>query len=326
MEEYENIPFGENSNAYFKLEMFSKNKKLKKAFYPLRQDLLDKKKNPFNINRVKGEIRVVSCDISTRRGSKNDNTIITCIRALPTTKGYEREFVYMESHQGEHTGKQALRIKQIYNDFEGDIICLDLQNAGIAIFEQLAIVTKDDERGIEYDALTVYEHKSLDKKLIDELKEKTLATNAKPVIYPFMADAKLNSAIAVDFRDRLQRGMCSFLVNESDGEEYLSTKNKEFINTEDINIKVWYLHPYKQFSEMMNETINLEYSILSGNIRIEATGTARKDRYTSASYLGYFISLLEHDLLKEEDVQDVSQYMIIPKGSWTDNSQEQYYY
>lgn len=304
MEEYENIPFGENSNAYFKLDMFSKNRSLKKAFYPLRRDLLDKKKNPFNINRVDGEVRIVTVDISTRKGNSNDNTIITCIRALPTSKGYIREFVYMESHQGEHTGKQALRIKQIYNDFLGDYIVLDLQNAGIAVFEQLAVVTKDDERGIEYDALTVYEHKSLDKKLIEELKEKTLATNAKPVIYPVMADAKLNSAIAVDFRDRLQRNMCSFLINESDGEDYLTSNNKEFSSTTDINLTVWYLYPYIQFSELINETINLEYSIVSGNIKIETVGTARKDRYTSSSYGSYFISLLEIDLLKEIEDND----------------------
>ena len=301
MEEYENLPFGENSNAYFKLEMFKKNRDIKKAFYPLRQDLLDRKKNPFNINRVDGEIRIVAIDIATRKGQKNDNTIITCIRGLPTSRGYEREYVYMESHQGEHTGKQALRIKQIYNDFEGDYIVLDLQNAGITVFERLAVVTKDDERGIEYDALTVHEHKSLSKNLVDELKEKTLASNAKPVIYPIMADAKLNSAIAVDFRDRLQRSMCKFLIDENDGEDYLSAKNKEFINTDDINTKVWYLHPYKQFSEMINETINLEYSIVSGNIKIEAINNARKDRYTSCSYGGYFISLLEIDLLKDSN-------------------------
>ena len=131
LEEYENIPWGENSNAYFKLDMFKKNRNLKKAFYPLRNDNLDKKKNPLDIKRVDGEIRLVSVDIATRKGNANDNTIISCIRLIPTAKGYLREFVYIESHQGEHTGKQALRIKQIYYDYGGDYIVLDLQQAGI---------------------------------------------------------------------------------------------------------------------------------------------------------------------------------------------------
>jgi len=298
MEEYENIPFGENSNSYFKLDMFRKNRNIKKAFYPLRNDILDKKKNPYNIKRVDGEIRLVSVDIATRKGNVNDNTIISCIRLIPTAKGFLREVVYLESHQGEHTGKQALRIKQIYYDFESDYIVLDLQNTGIAIFEQLAIVTKDEERGIEYPPLTVYEHKSLSKDLLEELKEKTLGVNAIPVIYPILASSKLNSDIAVDFRDKLQRGMINFLVNDNEAEAYLIKNNKEYSESMDVYLKTWYIEPYIQTELLVNETINLEYSIVGGNIKLEAVGTARKDRYTSCSYGNYFASILERDLIK----------------------------
>ena len=301
LEEYENIPWGENSNAYFKLDMFKKNRNLKKAFYPLRNDILDKKKNPNDIKRTEGEIRIVSVDIATRKGSNNDNTIITCIRALPTAKGYEREYVYLESHQGEHTGKQALRIKQIYHDFEADYIVLDLQQAGITVFERLATITKDEERGIEYEAYTVFEHKSLDKKLIEELQQKTLGVNAKQIVYPIMANSKLNNDIAVDFRDRLQRNMCSFLIDDSDAELYLSKHNKEYINSKDVNLHVWFLKPYIESVLLINESINLEYSFSGGYVKLDTIGTARKDRYTSCSYGGYFISLLELDLLKSTD-------------------------
>ena len=300
MEEYENIPWGENSNAYFKMDMFKKNRIIKKAFYPLRSDMLDKKKNPNDIKRVEGEIRVVSVDIATRKNEKNDNTIISCIRAIPTAKGYEREFVYQEAHQGEHTGKQALRIKQIYHDFEADYIVLDLQQAGIAVFERLAVITKDEERGIEYEAFTVFDHKSLDKKLIEELQEKTLGLNAKPIIYPIMANAKLNNDIAVDFRDRLQRSMCSFLIDDNDAEVYLMKHNKEFANNngKDVNINIWFTKPYIETQLLINESINLEYSFNGGNIKLDTVGTSRKDRYTSNSYGNYFISLLELELLK----------------------------
>jgi len=306
-QEYENIPFGENGDAFFKLEMLSKNRNIKKVFYPLNKDMFDKKRNPYNIKRVDGEIRIVSVDASSRKGEANDNTIITCIRGLPTAKGYVREYVYMESEQGEHTGKQALRIKQIYHDFEADYIVLDLQNVGIAIFERLAVVTKDDERGIEYDALTVYEHKSLDKKLINELKEKTLATKAKPAIYPILASAKLNSDIAVNFRDCLKTKMISIPVDNIDGEEFLLKTNNDFKETNDLVLRMWFLEPYMQFSLMVNETINLSFSVVSGNIKLEEQSGEMKDRYTSCSYGNYFISLLEQKLLKVEDDEDLSK-------------------
>lgn len=301
LEEYENIPWGENSNAYFKRDMFKKNKVLKRAFYPLRHDMYDLKKNPNDIKRTEGEVRIVVADIATRKGANNDNTIIACIRALPTAKGYEREVVYLESHQGEHTGKQALRIKQIYHDFDADYIVLDLQQAGITIFERLATITKDEERGLEYEPYTVFEHKSLDKKLIEELQEKTLGANAKPVIFPILAGSKLNNDIAVDFRDKLQRGMISFLIDESEAETYLSRFNREYKNSNDINLKNWFIQPYFETMLMVNESVNLIYSFSDGNVKLSTVGSARKDRYTSCSYGNYFISLLELELLKQGD-------------------------
>lgn len=327
LEEYENLPFGENSNSYFKLNEFSENRNIKKPFYPLRNDEFDKKKNPHDIKRQEGEIRIIGVDLASRKGKANDNSIFTCIRALPTTKGYKCELVYMESFLGEHTGVQSLQIKRLFHDFDADYISLDLQNIGISVFERLATVTKDDERGVEYEAFTVFEHKTLDKKLIEELKEKTFATKAKPVIYPVMASARLNSDIAVNFKDKLQRNMISMVTDENEGEDYLTKKIKQFNDNMDVNLKVWYLHPYRQLSELVNECINMEYEVVSGNIKLNCVGTKRRDRYSSASYGCYLASLFDENLLKEETNVDMSQYLFIPNNSYSDDSNwiESYY-
>lgn len=130
-EEYCNIPWGENSDAYFKLIMFDRTRNIKKAFYPQRKDNYNAKKNPYAIKKMDGEVRIVSADISTMRGNLNDNTIFTCTRCLPTSDGYIREICYMESHNGENTYIQALRSKQLFYDFEADYFVLDVQNAGM---------------------------------------------------------------------------------------------------------------------------------------------------------------------------------------------------
>jgi hypothetical protein len=137
--------------------------------------------------------------------------------------------------------------------------------------------------------------------LIEELKEKTLSTKAKPIIYPIMANAKLNNDIAVDFRDRLQRSMISFLVNETEGENFLMKNNKEYKSSEDVNLKLWYTMPYIETELIINETVQLEYSVVSGNIKLDTVGSARKDRYTSCSYGNYFASLLEKDFIKPKN-------------------------
>ncbi len=308
LEEYDNIPWGENTNAFFRLSMFDKVRKIDRAFYPQRNDTYDSKKNPYNIlkKEVDGEIRIISCDIASKGGAANDLAVTSCIRLLPTRRGYLRELVYMESFSGKDTISQSLRIKQVWKDFQGDFLVLDVANIGAAVYEQLGLITKDADRGEEYPAMTVMRHNTIDQKRYDELLTKTTALNAIPIIYPINADLKLNSEIAVEMRDKLQRRMFNFLVNDTDAEIYLLKNNKEFADPKtDSDLRAWILQPYVQTNILINESINLEMILSSGNIKLE-TGTAgaRKDRYSSVSYGNYFASLLDKELLHEEDGSD----------------------
>lgn len=128
--EYYNIPSGSSGKSYFKPSLFPRT--LKRSFYPQKEDSFNIKKNPYEMKKVEGEIRMLSVDVATRANKTNDQTIISCIRMIPMLgKGYERQLIYMESHKGTNTLSQAKRIKEIFFDFESDYLVLDLQNAGI---------------------------------------------------------------------------------------------------------------------------------------------------------------------------------------------------
>lgn len=320
MEEYDNLPWGENANAYFRLSMFEKLRKIDRAFYPQRNDNYDPKKNPYDVVKKKeeGEIRVISCDIASRGGSANDLAVTSCFRLLPTRKGYMRELVYMESFSGKDTISQGLRIKQIWKDFLADYIVLDVANIGISVYEQLGIVTKDTERGEEYPAMTVMQHNTIDQKDYDELLNHTTSLNALPIIYPITASAKLNSQIAVEMRDKLQRRLFAFLLSDTDAETYLLNKNDEYKNPQtDSDIKARILAPYVQTNFLINESINLEMTLVSGNIKLEVpTATARRDRYSSVSYGNYFVSLLDKELLHEDDDTDEYETLVGLAQGW----------
>lgn len=306
-EEYANIPWGENSDAYFKLAMFQNNSNIKTAFYPQRRDKYNQKKNPYAIKKMDGEIRVVSADIATRAGSGNDNTVISCIRCLPTSNGYAREYCYMESHNGENTIIQAKRLKQVFYDFESDYLVLDVANNGISIYDDLGTVTKDDERGCEYPAWTVLYTEDIDKKVYDELLNRTIAKNAEDIIYPINVTAKLNSDIAVAFREKLQKKMISFLINEVDADEYLLKTNPDYLKYNDeISERAWFLHPYIQYSNMINESVSLSMSIVGTNIKLTEPSGGRKDRYTSVSYGNYFIATVLDPTIRKDGENDVS--------------------
>lgn len=312
MMEYENIMFDENESSYFKLNMFRQNQNVKKCFYPYRAEIWagKKKKYQCNIPRQDGEVRVVTCDFATRAGKENDNSIFGCIRLLPTKNGYQREFVYIESHNGENTVKQALRVKQLYHDFEADYVVIDILNAGIAVYDQLGNITRDDERDLEYEAMTVMDsirrYSDMSDSTYEELIGRTMARNAKPVIYPISGTSSLNSKIAVDFKDKLQRQLIGLLIESDKAEDYLLDKNEDYkraFENLDSMEKAKLINPYNQTSELINECVNLEYTVVSGNIKIDEK-KGRKDRYSSISYGNYFATQLERDLLYEDDDSD----------------------
>ena len=102
------------------------------------------RKNAYDIPKQKNEIRIVACDMAFIENKKNDNSIYTCMRLLPecTTynressgnvtvdNGYRRIIPYMESVQGGDVTRQAVRIRELFEDFSADYIVLDLRNAG----------------------------------------------------------------------------------------------------------------------------------------------------------------------------------------------------
>lgn len=142
--EFLNYRLKENEHAFFTYEMLANNQRNKKPFYPrFHMDVKNNRKNPYDIPKQKGEIRIVSCDMAFIENRKNDNSIFSCIRLLPESKRYSREsgayevdngfrriVSYIEHHQGGDTDRQAVRIRQLFEDFSADYIVLDIRNAG----------------------------------------------------------------------------------------------------------------------------------------------------------------------------------------------------
>lgn len=302
--EYGNIPYGSSTNSFYKLGLFNRN--IKRAWRPITEEnYLITKKNPYDIIKLPDEQRIISVDIAMRAGSTNDNTIITCARLRPSRKGWVTEISYMESHNGKNTSLQALRIKQLYEEFQADVLILDVANAGISVFDALSSVTKDEVRGVEYPAYTVMNHDKIDTRVSEELTGRTLSQNAKECIFPIFANSALNSEIAVSFRTRLKKKLVYFLVDDNTEEEFLiKAGNKDILDQDDTGIRAYLLQPHLQTTLLVNECIALEMVLMNGNIKLVEPEGARKDRYTSVSYLNYYVSLMDTELLKDKYIGD----------------------
>lgn len=307
--EYENQMIAENAHAYFTYEMLSKNQVLKHPFYPKKDDELFKRgRKKFSLPKQTGEIRIISCDIAAEAGEKNDNSVYSCIRLLPESKeykvsdatgdriqvkqGYRRQLVYLEARNGAETTEQAIRIKQLFYDFDADYCVLDGRNMGVSIYDSLAKVLYDEQRSREYPPWTCMNDKEWAKRLV--------IAGQVPVVFVIKATVELNSKIAVAMRTALDSGMFELMVNHTEGVEELQQRIPEY-GSLDIEDQIFYERPYMETSALINEMINLEYTVMNqtGIIRIEERPGARKDRYTSVSYGNYFSELLEKDLLSD---------------------------
>lgn len=307
--EYENQMVAENAHAYFTYDMLNKNRVLKRPFYPRKnEDVLSKIKAKHTIPKQAGEIRIVACDIAPEGGTGNDNSVFTCIRALPESKeykvsdtsgdhievkqGYRRQVVYMEPQAEFETTKQAIRIKQLFADFEADYCVLDTRNAGVAIYDALAKVLYDVDRNVEYEPWTCMND--------DKLKARIVIAGQKEVVFSVKASLELNSKIAVSMRDSLNNRMIELMVSNQEGVEELQRLYPEYASA-DVDTQLFYERPFLETVALINEMIGLEYTVQNQTnlIKIEERPGARKDRYTSVSYGNYFVSLLEADLFSD---------------------------
>lgn len=303
--EMESLFYGQSTKSIFKFEDMHKARKVGKLFYP--QEILSLTGNDkaFAIpKREVSEIRVVSADIAVMAGNQNDATAITVARLIPKKNGYDREIVYLETMEGVHTGQQALRIKQLFYDFDCQYIVLDRAGAGIGVYDALAEKTIDKDRGTDYEPFSCMNN--------DELAKRCMYQNAPKNIFAINATGELNSEIAIRFKNALNRGKILLPMTESDGNEYLLSNDK--FKKQPTEIKVKYRLPYVQATLMVNEIINLEAEINEvGRIKLKEARSARKDRYSSISYLNYFADDLEVKNRKQKSNIDPKKLFMVKK-------------
>lgn len=294
--EYEALFVGENENAYFKLDDIHKCRTLPKAFYPpTDREFVESKgsrrKSLSNMPKQAGEIRIVSMDIALMGSSKavkNDTTAFTLMRLLPQGEEYRRDVVYMESIQGQHSESQAIRLKQLYYDFEADYVAMDTNGNGIAVFDSCTRILYDESRDVEYEAWTVINDEYMDDRKMDK--------NAIPVIYSIKATAEINHKVAVGLRTALEKRKIRLLINDIEAKENLIEKNGYLKKSPEEQVNM--LRPFMQTTALTNELVNLVYVVRSGYIKIEEVGTTTKDRYSSIGYGNYLATLLEQDILR----------------------------
>lgn len=298
--EMDSLPYGAAENAFFNIVDIEKCRTIVKPFYPLttldylanKEKSKRSKKSVNSLEKQSGEIRLVSMDVALMKGNDNDNTIFTCMRLLPDGEHYNRQVPYIESMHGIHSEDQAIRLKQLYYDFEADYVVMDTAGSGISIYDYCSRILYDTERDVEYPPWTAINS--------EDMKERTNDPNALPVVYSMkVVKAEINHEIAVWLKTAFEKRMIRLLVNDAEGKEYLIEKH-DLMNKNSYEHAMM-LRPYVQTTALVNELINLDSEVRNGFIKVFEKGRATKDRYSSLAYCNYVARILEQENLQSQE-------------------------
>lgn len=292
--EYESVFYSQNENAFFNLTHLNNVRTLKKAFMPLnRYDNYDEKAlvkwKKDNIPKQANEIRIVGLDVAVSNKTGSDTSVFTCMRLIPEGDEYIRHVVYIETMMGEKIEEQAIRLRELFDDFDADYIVLDCMGVGIGVYQMITKVLYSENRGKEWKPLCSMNNESMNEK-VDK--------DALPIVYTIKADAELNHNMAISLKSAVQNKKLRLLMNDIEAKEKFVEKGLLKKSTDE---QVETLKPFVQTTALVNELVNLEYEIRSGKIKIKEVGNATKDRYSSVAYSNYFANILEQDLRKDDN-------------------------
>lgn len=293
--EYCGIFFGESDSAFFKSKDVNPCRTLTQAFYPMTdlEYVMNKdKRKKTSLPKQPGEIRIIGADIAISSGKQNDNSVFTLMRVLPNGGKYERQVVHIEAHNGMKPEVQSLTIKKLKEDFDADYIALDRSGVGASVWSELQKVQSCPKRGVEYPAYTSMND--------DNTVDKAAARGSLPIVYTIAnPTATFNNDIAVGLLSAFEKkNKLKLLIDHLDARTEIVNDDPSFLKKTPEE-QARYLAPFVQTTALVNELINLEYSLLKDNIRISEKGNARKDRYSSLAYCNYLANLLEEEEIKK---------------------------
>lgn len=308
--EYENRVFREGTNAFFPYDLVRGVQTLRQVFYPRTSEgASTRTRNKYAIPKQPGEVRVVACDIAMIDRKNNDNSCTSCMRLLPenestgslnnlweepVVKDYRIQIPYIEAWRGTQTESQAIRIRQLYEDFQADFIVLDMRNAGIAVLDSLAKPLYDPDRGIEYEPLNCMNDPEIAARY---------GSRGRKVIFCISASLRLNSEMAVGLKVRMLNKTIELLGNVEDAEEDIRRNYPEYLMENDPDKQLFFEKPYRETQLAVNEMVSLEYEKMenTGLIKVREKSTMTKDRYSSIAMGCYFADQLKKDVADYDD-------------------------
>ena len=279
----------ESTNAYFTIDMFQKNQKVKHAFKPpTDNDIIS---GTFKSNRMREqEFRTIFVDFSfakTTGSKKNDLTSIGILSCYKANEKWIREVSYLETNNGSENEQSLKHIRELFWDFRCSYIVFDNRNGGTLNYTSLSKKYEHKTR-----PQTLWDNRGLiisqeddiqfvTKSSMEDFYEKAEDKNGYPCMIPFNGNPEVNSMMWIDLALRLRSGDINLLLDDIEFQMLMEEKKEYLMMDSDEKAKLRL--PYLEELALMNEGISLTAEWRQGQIKLKEPTSSRytKDRIVS---------------------------------------------
>lgn len=297
---------GDTEGSFFNYEAINRTRQLKFPMLP--SYVLPPKlsaKDMGIVNKQLDEIRIISVDIalmSSTKKSENDATAIFVNRMTPNAYGrYYSNIVYAESHEGETTQKQALRIRRLYEEYSADYIVIDGKGVGAGVVDLLLDDIYNPDTGETYGALSCCNN--------PDLAARCTGMDAPKALWVINNQtARFNSECAFSLREGFRSGKIRLLTSDYESPDYFN-EVRGWGSINPIEKEVVTL-PYVNTTCLVDEIVNLKYEDTQSGVKVYEKSGYRKDRYSSLSY-NYWVAcqLEDKSRMKRKSNIDISELL-----------------
>ena len=312
-----NEPQGEIEGSFYTLQMFNANRVIKRAFVPPTTEEYIVKYGrgefPWFRDKKDNEIRALYVDFAftdtVNENSTADNTVIGCMSGYPNENKtrFLRNCDYMETYSGSEKDESLLRIRELFFYYDADVVLVDLRNGGEDRWQDLSKPYFHEELGIQMSGLGIYDDDDIvnffcDKKKADNLRSRTVDTNASRVVIPVIGTDERNNNYHLAMKSSLQNHIVRFPVDEMTAKDNLIDKG--LYQTMSANEKMRTLLGHVQLDIMIiDEAIKLQQVIKKGFVSLVVAGRNKRDRIVACEYANYFFHLKELEMIKKQQQQ-----------------------
>lgn len=265
--EYESKWSGTVTDAFFKTEIFDRNRILKQPEYES------------SGRSAKSSFYILSVDV----GRKGCDTVVCVFKCTPQPQGASiKSLVNIYTINNEHFEDQAIELKKLFYKYKARRLVIDGNGLGIGLIDYMVKPQINPDTNEVYPDFGVYNDDD------GEYKKYRTKSCEQDALYIIKATAPINTEAHANAQSQLSSGKVKMLIDERVAKvKLMGTKVGQNMKPEE---RAEYLKPFTLTSILKEEMLNLREETEGINIILkQANKGIKKDKFSAFEYGLYYI-------------------------------------